>query len=97
VLFYWAGSCLLNNSSFLFAPQEVLLRVPMHKIGWVMHYTEHTGQQIVAIEAGVSGSSNFKYYIYQAASEVRSAAWERRARGCECACGHMHMRARVCE
>lgn len=55
---------------FALKTQEVLLRVPMHKIGWVMHYTEHTGQQIVVIEAGIPGSSNYKYYLYQASSEV---------------------------
>lgn len=51
--------------------QEVLLRVPMHKIGWVIHYTENTGQQVLVIESGVAGGENFKYYLYQAQSDVR--------------------------
>lgn len=50
--------------------QEVLLRVPMHKIGWVVHYTEHTGQQVLIIESGVAGGENFKYFLYQTQSEV---------------------------
>mmetsp|Transcript_15360 Transcript_15360/g.39584 ORF Transcript_15360/g.39584 Transcript_15360/m.39584 type:complete len:185 (-) Transcript_15360:431-985(-) len=53
--------------------KEVLLRVPMHKIGWVVHYTETTGQQIVVIESGVPGGEVFKYFLYQSQSESQAA------------------------
>eukprot|EP00035_Acanthoeca_spectabilis_P022493 m.444061 g.444061 ORF g.444061 m.444061 type:complete len:188 (-) comp19041_c0_seq1:168-731(-) len=52
--------------------KEVLLRVPMHKIGWVVHYTEHTGQQVLIIESGVAGGENFKYFLYQTQSEAQA-------------------------
>eukprot|EP00037_Helgoeca_nana_P024290 m.257705 g.257705 ORF g.257705 m.257705 type:complete len:190 (+) comp26599_c3_seq1:293-862(+) len=53
--------------------KEVLLRVPMHKIGWVIHYTENTGQQVLVIESGVAGGENFKYYLYQAQSDSQAS------------------------
>eukprot|EP00041_Stephanoeca_diplocostata_P007459 m.105974 g.105974 ORF g.105974 m.105974 type:complete len:190 (-) comp16887_c0_seq1:422-991(-) len=47
---------------------EIFMRVPMHKIGWVMHYTEDNDQQVVVIEAGKPGGTSFKYYLYQCSS-----------------------------
>mmetsp|Transcript_67047 Transcript_67047/g.93334 ORF Transcript_67047/g.93334 Transcript_67047/m.93334 type:complete len:187 (-) Transcript_67047:96-656(-) len=53
--------------------KEVLLRVPMHKIGWVVHYAEHTGQHVLVIESGIPGGENFKYYLYQTQSEAQAS------------------------
>eukprot|EP00040_Diaphanoeca_grandis_P016665 m.86271 g.86271 ORF g.86271 m.86271 type:complete len:185 (-) comp25950_c0_seq1:33-587(-) len=56
---------------------EVFLRLPMHEIGWAMHYTEDKlnsqgAQQVVVIEVGSMKTGKFKYYIYQCANEIQA-------------------------
>ena len=52
--------------------QEVFLRVPMHEIGWALHYTEDTDQQILVIETGSPKTGKFKYYLYQCGNEAQA-------------------------
>lgn len=57
---------------------EVFLRLPMHELGWVMHYAEdkmHSqgSQQVLVIESGSLETGKFKYYVYQCASEQQAS------------------------
>lgn len=51
---------------------EVFLRVPMHEIGWVLHYTEDSDQQVIVIETGDPKTGKFKYFLYQCGTEAQA-------------------------
>eukprot|EP00048_Salpingoeca_helianthica_P017287 m.236493 g.236493 ORF g.236493 m.236493 type:complete len:162 (+) comp20628_c0_seq1:47-532(+) len=49
---------------------EVFARVPLHKIGSVLHYLEDSAEHIVVIETGDPASGEYKYYVYCMPSEA---------------------------
>eukprot|EP00047_Mylnosiga_fluctuans_P004323 m.233857 g.233857 ORF g.233857 m.233857 type:complete len:156 (-) comp12580_c0_seq1:93-560(-) len=54
--------------------QEVFARIPLHKVGSVLHYAEEANQHLVVVETGDTETMEYKYYIYKAASEAQARA-----------------------